>query len=52
MVRNPPDKAGDVEFDPRVETIPWRREACWATVRGGHRRVRHDLDTKQQQLRT
>ena len=26
------------------------RGARWATVHGGHKRVRHDLETKQQQI--
>ena len=51
-------------FNPWVKKIPWRRKwqptpvfclgnpmgrgACWATVHGGHKRVRHNLKIKQQ----
>ena len=29
--------------------IPWTEKPGWTTVHGGHKRVKHDLVTKQQQ---
>ena len=64
VVKNSPANAADAGFDPWVGKIPWRRkwqlipaflpgnpvhrEGWWATVHGGHKRVGHDLATKQQ----
>ena len=65
MVKNPPANTGDAGSIPGSGRShgggngnllqysclgnPMDREAWWATVHGGHKRVKHDLVTKQQQ---
>ena len=67
MVKNPPASAGDAGLIPGTGRSPGEgngnpgqysclqnpmdRGAWWATVHGGHKRVGHDLATKQQEVR-
>ena len=65
MVKNPPANAGDTDLIPGLGRFsgerngnsfqysclgnPMDRGTWQATVHGGHKRIRHDLATKQQQ---